>query len=42
MNNDMRDLLSEVPKTCPVRFTNLVGLTDAFCDAHLNAEYKGL
>jgi hypothetical protein len=32
----------EVPKAYAARFTDLVKLTDAFCDAHLNAEYKDL
>jgi hypothetical protein len=33
---------TEVPKSYAARFSQLVGLTNAFCDAHLNAEYKGL
>jgi len=41
-NDALRDLMAEVPKAYATRFTDLVGLTDAFCDAHLNAEYKGL
>ena len=41
-NDALRDLMAEVPKAYAARFTDLVGLTDAFCDAHLNAEYKGL
>ena len=36
------DLVADVPETCAARFTDLVRLTDAFCDAHLNAEYKDL
>ena len=38
----MSKLMSGVPKTYAARFSALVGLTDAFCEAHLNAEYKGL
>jgi len=34
--------MAEVPKAYAARFIALVGLTDAFCDAHLNAEYKDL
>jgi hypothetical protein len=34
--------MAKVPKAYATRFTALVGLTDAFCDAHLNAEYKDL
>ena len=41
-NDALRDLMAEVPRAYAARFTDLVGLTDAFCDAHLNAEYKGL
>jgi hypothetical protein len=41
-NDALRDLMPEVPKAYATRFTDLGGLTDAFCDAHLNAEYKGL
>ena len=36
------EMATEVPKSYAARFTELVGLTDAFCDAHLNAEYKDL
>jgi len=42
MDDDCRKLMVEVPKTYASRFTDLVKLTDAFCDAHLNAEYKNL
>jgi hypothetical protein len=42
MDEDLRNMMVEVPKAYAARFTALVGLTDAFCDAHLNAEYKGL
>ncbi|HUT61276.1 MAG TPA: DUF6398 domain-containing protein [Phycisphaerae bacterium] len=41
-NGALRDLMAEVPKAYAARFTDLAGLTDAFCDAHLNAEYRGL
>lgn len=35
-------MLAEVPKVYADRFIELVNLTDPFCDAHLNAEYKEL
>jgi len=38
----LRTLIREVPKTYQPRFFELVRLTDAFCDAHLNEEYKDL
>jgi hypothetical protein len=41
-DNGLGELISEVPKTYAARFTDLVLLTDAFCDAHLNTEYKDL
>jgi len=41
-DNVLGKLMAEVPKAYAARFTVIVGLTDAFCDAHLNAEYKGL
>lgn len=41
-NDALRGLMAEVPTAYAARFTGLVGLTDAFCDAHLNAEYKDL
>ena len=41
-NSALRDLMAEVPKAYAARFADLVQLTDAFCDAHLNAEYKNL
>jgi hypothetical protein len=41
-DNALGELMTEVPKTYAARFTDLVGLTDAFCNAHLNAEYKEL
>ena len=36
------ELMAHVPKTYGARFTEIVGLTDRFCDAHLTAEYKDL
>jgi len=36
----MDDLLSEVPEDMHDFFKKLVALTDTFCDAHLNADYK--
>jgi hypothetical protein len=42
MDGNLRDLLADVPETYAVRFSDLVGLMDAFCDAHLTAEYKDL
>jgi len=42
MDDDLRKSMAEVPNAYVTRFTDLVGLTDAFCDAHLNAEYKDL
>jgi hypothetical protein len=41
-DNALGELMAEVPKACVARFTDLVRLTDAFCDAQLNTEYKGL
>lgn len=41
-DHGLGELISEVPRTYAVRFTDLASLTDAFCDAHLNAEYKNL
>ncbi len=42
MDDDLRELMADVPKAYAARFAALVDLTDAFCDAHLNAEYKDL
>ena len=42
IDDNLRNLMAEVPEAYAGRFTDLVGLTDAFCDAHLNAEYKDL
>jgi len=41
-HNALDELIAEVPKAYADRFTDLVDLTDAFCDMHLNDEYKGL
>lgn len=41
-NGDLREWLKDVPDEYAVRFTELVKLTDTFCDAHLNIEYKEL
>lgn len=38
----MRKLMTKVPKAYTDRFVDLVNLTDAFCNAHLNDEYKEL
>jgi len=38
----LRDSMAEMPPSYSVRFSEIIGLTDAFCDAHLNAEYKDL
>jgi hypothetical protein len=40
MDDQVCRLMADVPKTYADRFTALVGLTDAFCDAHLNDEYR--
>ncbi len=34
-DNTLGELMSEVPKTYAVRFTDLASLTDAFCDSHV-------
>jgi len=41
-DNALGELMADVPKAYAARFTSIVGLTDAFCDSHLNAEYKEL
>jgi len=41
-DNALGEWMAKVPKAYATRFTELVGLTDGFCDAHLNAEYKHL
>lgn len=38
----MDDLLSRVPAAVRPRLLEIVGLTDAFADAHLNPEFKAL
>ena len=38
----MDELLKDIPKDLHDRLTALVALIDAFCDLHLNAEYKEL
>lgn len=42
MDDDLREVMEDVPDLCVARFAKLAELTDAFCDAHLNAEYKQL
>ncbi len=42
MDDDLREMMAEVPKAYAARFAKLVELTDRLCDAHLNAEYKQL
>jgi len=42
MDDDLSKLMSEVPQVFAGRFMALAQATDAFCDAHLNAEYKDL
>ncbi|NOT01123.1 MAG: hypothetical protein HOP29_10890 [Phycisphaerales bacterium] len=41
-NNAPGELIAKVPQAYATRITALAGLTDAFCDAHLNDEYKEL
>ena len=38
MDADLRELMADVPDSYAARFTELAGLIDTFCDAHLNAE----
>jgi hypothetical protein len=38
----MDELLARVPEKLRPRFREIVGLTDAFCAAHLDAEYRDL
>jgi hypothetical protein len=42
MDDNLRNLIADLPKPDAARFMELVDLTDAFCDVHLNAEYKQL
>ena len=40
MDDDFSELVSEVPGPYVDRFIELAELTDTFCDAHLDAQYK--
>ena len=40
--DNLSELTAGMPKSGLKRFEELVGATDAFCGAHLNAEYKEL
>lgn len=42
MDDNLREMMAEVPEAYNARFADLVRLTDAFCDAHLNHEYRDL
>ncbi len=42
VDDDLREMMGEVPKAYAARFADLVRLTGTFCDAHLNIEYKEL
>ena len=49
MNNEaapaddvLRKMMAKVPRNHAARFIELAALTDGFCEAHLNAEYKEL
>ncbi len=42
MDDDLRELMSEVPGPFVDRFVELAEFTDTFCDVHLNSEYKQL
>ena len=42
VDNGLHEMMNEVPKAYAVRFADLVKLTDTFCDAQLNIEYKEL
>ncbi|MCX5676493.1 MAG: DUF6398 domain-containing protein [Planctomycetota bacterium] len=42
MDDNLCKLMADVPEAYAGRLSDLVGLTDAFCDVHLNAEYKDL
>jgi len=42
MDDDLREMMEEVPDLYVVRFVRIAELTDEFCDAHLNAEYRQL
>jgi Domain of unknown function (DUF6398) len=38
----MDEILGRVPSKLHARFREIVAVTDAFCDAHLNPEYRGI
>ncbi|HOX40442.1 MAG TPA: hypothetical protein PL033_20880 [Candidatus Brocadiia bacterium] len=42
MDDDLSELMDAVRKPYVARFTGLVALIDAFCDAHLTVEYRRL
>ncbi|UCC29357.1 MAG: hypothetical protein JSU86_14290 [Phycisphaerales bacterium] len=42
MDDNLHELMADVPDRYAARLAKLVELIDAFCDAHLNAEYKDL
>jgi len=42
MDDELHKMIGEVPKAYVERFTDLVKLTDVFCDRFLTAEYKEL
>jgi hypothetical protein len=42
VDDELREVMEEVPKAYTERFAELVQLTDSFCEAHLDAEYKDL
>lgn len=42
MDADLRELMADVPDPYAARFAEVAELTDTFCDAHLDAEYKQL
>ena len=39
---NLREMMDEVPDSYAARFTDIVGLLDAFCDVHLNTEYRDM
>ncbi len=42
MDDNLSEWMEDVPKTYAAKFTDFVELTDAFCDRHLNVEYREL
>ena len=42
MDDDLRELMADVPDRYAARFAELAELTDAFCDVRLNTDYKQL